>query len=232
MRKLASLFVLLLAASGASAQSLKPESPYPMSSGINKGTSDSLVGSHYWYFYTAPGSNRLTVRLKTPTALYGAEPKTTLTITLYDANRTFRITKTVSHQLNARETTFTADKVAKRMKVIVRIDPPNQNLLRMGGDYEVEASGDVAFDDSKSGGEPIVRTYDSMVNGYGATRFLADGTVIGSDGSQGFWKTFDAENRIYTVQIGQFRWSVQYIPGYGLVKPSEPNLIVFQELRR
>lgn len=232
MRKLAVLFAFLLAVSSASAQSLKPQSPYAMKAGINQGTADSLVGSHYWYFYANPGSNRLTVRFKTPTTLYGAQPKTMLTITLTDGARSFRVTKTVSAQPNARETTFVADKVTKRMKIIVQIDPPNQNLIRMGGDYEVEASGDVAFEDSKSSGDPIVRTYDSMVNSYGATRFLADGRVLGSDGSEGTWKAFDVENRIYTVQIGQFRWSVQYLPGYGLVKPSEPNLIVFQELKR
>ena len=232
MRKLAILFAFLFAVSSASAQSLKPQNPYPLSSGINQGTADSLVGSHYWYFWANPGSNRLTVRFKMPTTLYGAQPKTILTVTLTDASRSFRITKTVSNQLNAREATFTADKVTKRMKIIVQIDPPNQNLLRMGGDYEVEASGDVAFEDSKSAGDPVVRTYDSMVNGYGATRFTADGRVIGSDGSEGTWKVFDPESRIYTVEIGQFRWSVQYRPGYGLVKPSEPNMIVFQELKR
>jgi hypothetical protein len=44
---------------------------------------------------------------------------------------------------------------------------------------------------------------------------------------------FDKENRIYTVTMNDgFKTSVQYIPGYGLVKPSEPNLIEFQELRR
>jgi len=232
MRKLAILFAILMAVSSASAQSLKPQSPYPMKAGINQGTADSLVGSHYWFFYANPGSNRLTVRYKTPTTLYGAQPKTILTITLTDGARSFRVTKTVSDQLNARETTFIAEKVTKRTKVIVQIDPPNQNLIRMGGDYEVEASGDVAFDDVAGGADPVVRTYDSMVNGYGATRFLANGTVMGSDGSEGTWKAFDPENRIYTVEIGQFRWSVQYRPGYGLVKPSEPNHIVFQELKR
>ena len=231
MKKIAIIFTFLLTASSVWAQSLKPESPYAMKAGINKGTSDSLVGSHYWYFYATPGSNRLLVRLKTPTTLYGAQPKTTLTITLYDANRTFRIVKTVSAQPNAMETSFSADKIKSRMKVIVRIDPPNQNLIRMGGDYEVEAMGDVAFGEASSA-EPIVRTYQSMIQDYGSTRFLADGTVIASDGSRGKWETFDAENRIYTVQIGQFRWSVQYLPGYGLVRPNEPSMIVFQELRR
>jgi hypothetical protein len=102
----------------------------------------------------------------------------------------------------------------------------------MGGDYEIEATGDVAFSEVNAAADPIIRTYDSKVNTYGATRFLADGSVITSDGSRGTWKAFDAENHIYTIQIDTFRWSVQYLPGYGLVKPSEPNLILFQELRR
>ena len=118
------------------------------------------------------------------------------------------------------------------MKIIVAVAPPNQNLVRMGGDYEIEATGDVAFGEAETSADPIVRTYDSKLNTYGATRFLADGTVVASDGSRGTWKVFDPENHIYTVQIDTFRWSVQYLPGYGLVKPSEPNMIMFQELRR
>jgi hypothetical protein len=157
---------------------------------------------------------------------------TTITITLTDENRTWRNTKYITSKPNQAEATFAADKVAKRMKIIVAVAPPNQNLIRMGGDYEIVASGNVDFDGVNNAADPIVRTYDSKVNSYGATRFLADGTVVASDGSTGTWKAFDAENRVYTVSIGQFRTSVQYIPGNGLVKPSEPNLIVFQELRR
>ena len=232
MKRLFLFFALFLVASYASAQSLKPNNPYPLSPGINQATSDSLVGTQYWYFYATPGSNRLTVRFKNPTTLYGAGMGTTvLTITVTDAARSWRVVKTVTSNKNQAETSFTADKVAKRMKVIVAVAPPNQNLVRMGGDYEIEATGDVAFGEVSSA-DPIVRTYDSKLNTYGATRFLADGTVVASDGSRGTWKVFDPDNRIYTVQIDTFRWSVQYLPGYGLVKPSEPNMIMFQELRR
>lgn len=232
MRKLSALIVLFLAVGYVSAQSLKPENPYPLNAGINKGTSDSLVGIQYWYFYATPGSNRLTVRFKQPTTLYGAQPNTVLTITLTDEKKTWRVVKTVTSNKNSSEATFTADKVKNRMKIIVSVAPPNQNLIRMGGDYELEATGDVAFDEVKSVADPIIRTYDSKVNSYGAIKFLADGTVAASDGSRGTWKTFDSENRIYTVVIENFRFTVQYIPGYGLVKPGEPNSIVFQELRR
>lgn len=233
MRKLSGLIITFFLAVGcASAQSLKPEKPYPLKEGINKGTSDSLVGTHYWYYYAIPGSSRLTVRFKQPTTLYGAELNTALTITLSDEKNTWHTTKVVSSKKNAAEATFTADKVSKKMKIIVSVAPPNQNLIRMGGDYEIEATGDVQFDEIKSAVDPIIRTYESKVNSYGATRFLADGTVETSDGSRGTWKAFDPENHIYTVLIDNFRFSVQYLPGYGLVKPGEPNSIVFQELRR
>lgn len=236
MRKLGILIVFFIVVGCASAQSLKPENPYPMNAGINKGTSDSLVGTQYWYFYATPGSNRLTVRLKTPTTLYGAQLNTVVTITLTDEKRTWRNTKTVTQKQNASEATFTADKVKTKMKIIVSVAPPNQNLIRMGGDYEIEATGDVAFGEVTSPADPIIRTYDPKTmhysDAYGATKFLADGTVETVNGFSGTWKVFDRENRIYTVVIGNIRYSLQYIPGYGLVRPGEPNTIEFQELRR
>jgi hypothetical protein len=233
MRKLSLLIItFFLAFAGASAQSLKPDSPYPLKAGINQGTSDSLVGMHYWYFYMNPGSCQVTVRFKTPKSILGAQPNTALTITLTDEKRTWRSTKIVTQNSNASEATFTSKKVGKKMKVIVSVAPPNQNLFRMGGDYEIEATGDVQFDDVKNAADPIIRTYEAKINSYGAVKFLADGKVEASDGSQGTWRVFDRENRIYTVFLSRDRFSVQYLPGYGLVRPDDPNLIVFQELRR
>ena len=106
----------------------------------------------------------------------------------------------------------------------------------MGGDYELEATGDVDFGEATSTADPIVRTYDPKVShysdSYGATKFNADGTIVTANGFTGTWKVFDQENHIYAIQIGQIKYSLQYIPGYGLVKPGEPNMIEFQELRR
>ena len=234
MKNLLAIFVILVSAAAASAQSLKPQSPYPLKAGINQGTSDSLVGVHYWYFYAMPGSSQIRVRLRTATTLFGASMNSTLTITVRDANGG-QLTKTVNGSPNGRETTFTAPKVAKRIKIVVSVAPPNQTLLRMGGDYEIEATGDVAFDEESSAMDPIVRTFEGKTgyNSYGAVKFLANGTIESSNGYNGTWKAFDPENRIYTVTMSDgFRTSVQYIPGYGLVRPSEPNMIQFQELRR
>jgi hypothetical protein len=234
MKSLLATFVILVSAAAASAQSLKPQSPYPLKAGINQGTSDSLVGVHYWYFYAMPGTSRIRVRLRTATTLYGAAQNSTLTITVRDANGG-QLTKTVDGSPNRREATFTAPKVAKRIKIVVSVAPPNQNLLRMGGDYEIEATGDVSFGDAESALDPIVRTFEAKTgyNSYGAVKFFANGTLETSTGYRGTWKVFDSENRIYTVTMNdKFKTTVQYIPGYGLVKPSEPNLIEFQELRR
>lgn len=231
MKKISLLVVFLLMVGSVSAQSLKREKPYPLQAGINKGTADSLIGIQYWYFYAVPGSSKMIVRFPTPTSLYGAQPNTVLTITMSDEKMTWRVTKTVTSNRNSSEAVFTAEKVKTGMKILVSVAPPNQKLIRMGGDYEIEVKGDVEFDEIKNEVDPIVRTYDSKVNSYGATKFLADGTLETSDGLSGTWKVFDAEKRIYTVLIDKFRFAVKYRPGYGLVKPDEPNQIVFQEVQ-
>lgn len=236
MKRLTVLMALFLTVGSASAQSLKPEDPYPLQAGINKGTADSLVGTHYWYFYALPGSNKVTVRFK-PATLYGAAMNNNvLTVTLSDEKKTFHTTKVISSNRGPADATFTAEKLVKKMKIIIIVEPPKQNLIRMGGDYEIEATGNVQFDEVKSAADPIVRTYTPKMmhysDDYGTVRFLADGKVETSKGFHGTWKVFDRENRIYSVEIEGIRYSVQYLPGYGLVKPDDPSSIVFQELRR
>lgn len=231
MRKFSILVALFLTIGSASAQSLKSEEPAPLMKGINKGTADSLVGTHYWYYFAGPGNVRLTVRFKSM-GMYGNPMRSTLTVTLSDEKRTWHTTKTVTSEKDIAETTFTAEKLDKRLKTIISIAPPPQGYLRSGGDYEIEATGDVQFDKARATGDPIIRTYASRVNSYGATKFLADGTLETANGLTGKWKVFDAENHIYTVTIESFRWSVQYQPGYGLVQADDPTLIVFQELRK
>jgi len=237
MRKLGLFLAFFLAVVGASAQSLKPESPYPLKAGINQGTSDSLVGTHYWYYYVLPGTNRLTVRMKNPTTLYGATINNTLTITVTDDKKTWKVVKYVSGNRNQSEAVFNSNKLDKKVKIVIAIAPPNQNLLRMGGEYEIEVNGDVAFGGEEVNAvDPIVRTYDPKTmhysDSYGAVKFNADGTIVTANGFTGTWKLFDKESRIYVIQLGQIRYSLQYSPGYGLVRPSEPNMIEFQELRR
>lgn len=231
MRKISVLAAFFLLMGCASAQSLNSEDPAPLMKGINKGTADSLVGTHYWYYFAGPGNVRLTVRFKSM-GMYGNPMRSTLTVTLSDEKRTWHTTKLVTSEKAMGEVTFTAEKLDKKLKTIIRVAPPPQGYLRAGGDYEIEATGDVEFDKAKAGGDPIIRTYSSRVNSYGATKFLAGGVIETSNGLSGNWKVFDPENHIYTITIESFRWSVKYLPGYGLVEANDPTLIVFQEIRK
>lgn len=231
MRKFSVLITFFLAMGCASAQSLNSETPAALQKGINKGTADSLVGPHYWYYFGGPGNVRLTVRFKSM-GMYGNPTRSTLTVTLYDEKKTWRSTKFATSEKDFGEVIFTAEKLDKKLKTIISVAPPPQGYLRSGGDYEIEATGDVQFDEAAATGDPVVRTYASRVNSYGAAKFLANGKVETADGLTGTWRAFDPENHIYTVTIESFRWSVKYLPGYGLVEASDPTIIVFQEIRK
>ena len=236
MRAFALMAGLMFMVAVSSAQSLKPDDPYPMKAGINQGTADSFVGAHYWYFYANPGNIQVVVRLGSPKTALGARINTTLTVALTNGERTWRpAIKYVTSQPNQTEATYSG-KITKRTKIVLSVAPPSGTLLRTGGDYEIEATGDVDFGAVTSTADPIIRTYDARTmhysDEYGATKFNADGTVVTANGFTGTWKVFDKESRIYAVQIGRIRYSLQYIPGLGLVRPGEPNTIEFQELRR
>jgi hypothetical protein len=168
------------------------------------------------------------VRFKSTMGPMVREP---LTVTLYDDQRTWHVTKVLYSENGAvADTTFTG-KLDKKLKAIVLVAPSSGGLLRSVGDYDLQVTGAVQFEQARSTRDPIIGTYQSKVNSYGAIKFLADGTVQASDGSRGTWIAFDAENRIYTVIVGQFRISVKYLPGRGLVDPDDSTSVKFQTLR-
>ena len=218
-----------LTVSCAAAQSLKSQDPAPLQSGVNTGIVDNFVGPHYWYFVGGPGDVHVVVRFKSM-GLFGNPIRTPLTATLYDEQRTWHVTKVVTSEKDTAEQTFTG-KLDKKLKTLISIAAPSDALVRTGGAYEIEATGAVQFEPAKAGGDPIIQTFLAKLNSYGATKFLADGTVQGSDGSSGTWTAFDVEHHIYTVTIGGLRLSVKYLPGRGLVDPDDPEMIKFQELR-
>ena len=214
----------------ASAQSLKPEDPWPLKPGINTGTVVGGKDTQYWYFVGGPGEVRLLAHFKSHEGFSGPVE---LTVTLYDEKRTWHTSKVVRENADG---TFIG-KLDKKQKTVISVAPPSGIfLLTAGANYELEATGDVQFEEAKVKGDPIVRTFAQSVGlpsnyHYGATKFLANGTVEASDGSSGTWKAFDPENRIYTVVIEGTRFSVQYVPGRGLVEAGNPTTVLFVELR-
>lgn len=216
----------------ASAQSLKPEDPWPLKQGINTGTVVGGKDTQYWYFIGGPGEVRLLAHFKSHEGFPGPIE---LTVTLYDEKRTWHTSKVVSENADG---TFIG-KLDKKQKTVISVAPPSGiYLIAAGGNYELEATGAVQFEEARVTGDPIIRTFaarDNYSGGvpgpYGATKFRADGTVEASNGEHGTWKAFDPENRIYTVIIGRMRFSLQYVPGRGLVDTQDPTHVVFQELR-
>lgn len=231
-RKLALWSALLVTAtsSAALAQSLKPNSPAALQPGINKGTVDNFVGTHYWYFTGLPGETRVHLKF-TAMGLLGNSYKSTITAVLSDAANTWHTPKSLVSEGKEAECDFTG-KLTKPTKLILSIAPPANGLVRTGGDYQVEATGAVAFD-KPSTVDPVIGVYKQM-QGYtqdlGDCKFQSDGKVITTSGTNGTWTLFDKDSRTYVINIdGQNRQSLQLVPGRGLI--DERGIPFFQQLK-
>jgi hypothetical protein len=218
MKTLLALALAIVASTTAAmAQSLKPQAPSPLQAGINKGTVDNTIGTHYWYFNAQPGPVHLHCQFKSG-GILGNPARITVTFMLYDSGTTWKIQKYVLSDGKVADCTLDAD-MKKPTKLFLSVAPPPNGLLRLVGDYEVEATGAVAFA-QPSNDEPIVGMYKQMF-GYtsllGDCKFSADGTIQTTSGAGGSWKLFDKDSRTYIINIdGQDRHSLQFVPGRGL----------------
>ncbi len=219
---------MIVFSTSAWAQSLKPEAPAPLQPGINKGIVDNFVGTHYWYFTGEPGEIHVHAQFRAM-GLMGNPYRSDITVTLYDEAKTWSTPKVLSSDSQAVDCTFNGQ-LKKPTKVLISVAPPAGGLVRMGGGYEIEATGAVAFAQPSSG-DPVVGMYKQMC-GYtsllGDCKFLADGSIQTTSGASGNWKLFDKSTQTYIVNIdGQDRHSLQYKPGLGLV---DGDAIVFQQM--
>jgi hypothetical protein len=224
-----SALALILSIAPTFAQSLKPEAPSPLQPGINRSTVDNFVGTQYWYFMGGPGKTSVHVKFKAM-ELLGNPYKSDITVTLYDQQHTWKTPKVLSSTVEPVEFTFDGD-IKKPTKIFISVAPPSGGLVRMGGEYQIEASGAVSYG-QKSNADPIVGMYKQM-SGYtnllGDCKFNADGTVKTTSGVNGTWQLFDAASQTYVINVdGQERHSLQLMPGRGLV---EGDSIVFQALQ-
>jgi hypothetical protein len=220
---------MLLAAAPASAQSLKPEAPAPLQPGINRGTVDNMVGTHYWYFEALPGQVHVRAQFRSM-GLLGNPMRTNITVTLSDAAHTWQTPKALSSDGKPVDYTFEG-KIEKPTKLLLSVAPPPNGLVRAGGDYEVEATGAVSFG-AKSDVDPVIGTYNEM-SGYttllGTCKFLPDGKIETTSGTSGSWKLFDKSSQTYVINFdGQDRHSLQLVQGRGLC---DNDTIMFQSLK-
>ncbi len=234
----------------ALSQSLDPNNPAPLKSGINSATADSTVGTQYWYYMADPGMHTVTVNFQSMGVL-GAPMQNTLAVTL-SSNLGSECKNIISRDKQG-SVSFSG-KMLKTTKMVVKVDPLSPTgLIRQGGDYQIQVTGAVHFDSpgavSEAGGaaggafgtggasssgagkDAIIRTYMSMLNDWGLTKFLPDGSVSASDGTVGTWKLEDADSQAYTVLLGHDHLSLLLMPGRGLVSADSKDNIVFKQLR-
>jgi hypothetical protein len=207
------------------AQSLDRQNPAPLKAGANTGTVDNFGGPNYFYFWGGPGEVKITATYKSM-SLLGNAVKSNLTVELYaEPKMLARVTISSLKESSVGEMPGT---LKRETKLVVAVIPPSGGLVRMGGDYEITATGAVRFDKPLSATDLIVGTY---TYGDTAVKFRPDGTLQFASGTSGTWKLFDEDTQLYTITFEDNRLSLKLIPGRGLVEASDPSAIVFKRNR-
>jgi hypothetical protein len=223
-----SVLAMFLSITAAGAQSLDPKKPDALQSGINKSVVDNSVGPQYWYLTGGPGSVRIHAQFAAR-GVYNNGPAT-ITLKLTDSAKTWSTAKSITASQKPMECDLTGQ-LKQPTKLLLSIAPPPAGLLKAGGEYQIEATGAVAFGPASTD-DPVVGIYKHM-NGYtsrlGDCKFLADGTIQTTSGATGTWKLFDKDSQTYVIDMsGQERCSLQFMSGRGLLNGDS---IIFQRIR-
>lgn len=151
--KLAAMTLLLTGYSICGAQPHDRNNPAPLGSGVNKGNVDNKTnGPNYYYFYAGPGHLDMRYAFKSMGVL-GSPMREALSFDLYDEN----------NKLIAHDAIVSVDKLEKlsrpgdlgsRHKLVIRVIAPEQ-VLRLGGYYEIEATGAVSFEGKTAAGANV-----------------------------------------------------------------------------
>jgi hypothetical protein len=228
-----------LSQSAASAQSLDIRNPTPLVAGENHGTVDSMVGPQFWSFKYHKGKANVAIRYSSM-ALFGNAMTTTVLVVMHSGDGAVWGSKPLTSNGQVADQnwpgTFKGPGTA-----IVELRPPGNSLVRSGGDYSITVDGD-GVDFSGAGAAPgrdaIVGSYAVMVcapdfdcQNSLAAHFAADGSVHLTDGHSGTWSVFDPDSHIYSVVIGQDRYSMKLVPGRGLFNTNDLSVVVFQAVR-
>jgi outer membrane protein OmpA-like peptidoglycan-associated protein len=143
------------------AQSHNPKSPTPLGPGVNKGNVDNITGPVYYSFQGGPGRVTMNFGFKS-LGVFGNPLKESLSFDLYENG------KFLSHSV-----IVSADKIERiapsgdldipRTFTVYVI--PQQAAIRMGGYYEIEITGAVAFGAAKAAGEGAKPVDTRLTNG-------------------------------------------------------------------
>jgi len=131
------------------AQSHDPKSPTPLGPGVNKGNVDNVTGAVYYSFQGGPGRVTMNFGFKS-LGIFGNPLKESLSFDIYENGKFLSHSVIVSTDKLERIAP-SGDVLTPRLFTVYVI--PQQAAIRMGGYYEIEITGAVAFGAAKATGE-------------------------------------------------------------------------------
>lgn len=160
------LAVGLIISSASVAQSLDPNKPAPLAPGVNKGNVDSMIGSHFYYFWAGPGHFDIKLAFK-DLGLYGNPLRQGLNFDFYDDNN-----KLMAHNAIVAagpvERMATHGDLTDRQRIKLAV-VPQKGLIRLGGYYEIEVTGAVELAGKKGATADVAPVDTSLVKKGGTT---------------------------------------------------------------
>jgi hypothetical protein len=170
----------LIAASASMAQSLDPDKPAPLAPGVNKGNVDSMTGSHFYYFWAGPGHFDIKLAFK-DLGLLGNPLRQALTFDFYaDDSRLMAHNAIVA--AGRLERIATNGDLADRRRIRIAV-VPQKGLIRLGGYYEIEVTGEVELLGKEGATANVAPVDSSLVKKDGTTLVRPGQPLLNNDGT-------------------------------------------------
>jgi outer membrane protein OmpA-like peptidoglycan-associated protein len=159
--KKAWLVLILATMQAVHAQSHDPKSPTPLGPGVNKGNVDNVTGPVYYSFQGGPGRVTMNFGFKS-LGIFGNPLKESLSFDLYENGKFLSHSVIVSTDKIERIAPSGDLNIPRTFTIYVI---PQQAAIRMGGYYEIEITGAVAFGAAKSAGAGAKPVDTRLTNG-------------------------------------------------------------------
>jgi outer membrane protein OmpA-like peptidoglycan-associated protein len=143
------------------AQSHDPKSPTPLGPGVNKGNVDNVTGAVYYSFEGGPGRVTMNFGFKS-LGIFGNPLKESLSFDIYENGKFLSHSVIVSTDKMERIAPL-GDLLSPRLFTIYVL--PQQAAIRMGGYFEIEITGAVAFGVAKATGDGAKPVDTRLTNG-------------------------------------------------------------------
>jgi hypothetical protein len=211
------------------AQSIDPKRPTPLKEGDNEAVISSEVQvPHYYSFNCEPGQALITIDYSS-----NGFPGTggAIGVNLYKDAKSpkNRITVSANQSLYAQNSPKPGQnafsfRCEAKVKLTVRVEPPNSALLVAVGRYNIRATGSVSFDAPDPGAAPAVLATYRYGNDY--VKLVADSRLESASGFSGNWKQFDEVSRTYVFTLPDSKRTLLYWPGVGFADETTRALVL------